>query len=278
MTQRTPVIAQPVTPGTPQGRTTVLVGDFGDAAWRALFHGLPDLGCAFSYVDDRTRIVAETVSLRPLAVLLPIRDAAGVTSAPLAARLAIEVPDVRVITLWHPERDRDQLVEVIRTGGELRSVASAQDLVDCVNGLHRTDALSVADADAVRALLVDLYPTRMVEILLTAVSSAHRALSADDLAQLVGVSRRTLSRNASETGWPTPEELIEWGRLLRASMTRWRESASLVALAHASGFTAPPALHSAAARLLDEDVVLPGALTPLGVSAALRRRLAELGS
>lgn len=278
MTQRTPVIAQPVTPGTPQGRTTVLVGDFGDAAWRALFHGLPDLGCAFSYVDDRTRIVAEAVSLRPLAVLLPIRDAAGVTSAPLAARLAIEVPDVRVITLWHPERDRDQLVEVIRTGGELRSVASAQDLVDCVNGLHRTDALSVADADAVRALLVDLYPTRMVEILLTAVSSAHRALSADDLAQLVGVSRRTLSRNASETGWPTPEELIEWGRLLRASMMHWRESASLVALAHASGFSGPPALHRAAARLLDEDVVLPGALTPLGVSAALRRRLAELGS
>src|SRR5690348_11404564 len=181
MSQQTPVIAHPLTPVRSRRGQTVLVADFGEAALRTLFRGLPDLGCAFSYVDDRTRIVAEAVSLRPLAVLLPIRDAAGVTAAPLAARLSTEVPDVRTITLWHPERDRDQLVEIIRLGGELRSVASAQDLVDCINGLHRAGALLAADTDAVRALLVDLYPTPMVGVLLVAVSLAHRALSVDEL-------------------------------------------------------------------------------------------------
>ena len=277
MSQQTPVIAHPLTPVRSGRGQTVLVADFGEAALRTLFRGLPDLGCTFSYVDDRTRIVAEAVLLRPLAVLLPIRDASGVTSAPLAARLGTEAPDVRTITLWHPDRDRDQLVEVIRIGGEFRAVSSTQDLVDCINGLRRGSTLSAAETDAVRALVVDLRPAAMVEILLAAVASAHRALSVDDLAQLVGVSRRTLGRNASESGWPAPEELIEWGRLLRASMMHWRETASLVALAHASGFTGPPALHRTAARLLDEDVVLPQALTPLGVSAALRRRLAMLG-
>jgi AraC-like DNA-binding protein len=252
------------------------VGFLGDAEFQAMFDGVTT-EFTLDYVSDRTLLVAAAVTRRPLAVLLPVRDGAGITCAPLAVRLGAEAPDVRVITLWRPEHDRDQLVDIIRIGGELLSIASVNELVDCLNGLHRTGALSAADTDAVRSLLADLHPASMVEILLAAVGSAHRALSVDDLAQLVGISRRTLGRKAAEAGWPAPEELIDWGRLLRASMIHWRESARLVAMAHASGFTGPPALHRAAARLLDEDVVLPGALTPLGVSAALRRRLAELG-
>lgn len=278
MARPTPVIAHPVTLPGPGKSGTVLVVDFGDAALRALFRGLPDLGCTFSYVDDRTRVVADAAALRPLAVMLPIRDEAGVTSAPLIARLSTEVPDVRTIALCHPERDRDQLVEIIRLGGELRSVASARDLVDCITGLQRTGTLSAADTDALRALLVDLHPASMVEILLAAVGSAHYRLSVDDLAQLTGVSRRALGRDTSEAGWPAPEELVEWGRLLRASMMHRREAANLVALAHVSGFAGPLTLRRAATRLLGEDAALPGALTPLGVGAALRRRLVELGA
>jgi hypothetical protein len=92
---------------------------------------------------------------------------------------------------------------------------------------------------------------------------------------VVGYSRRTLGRHSLKAGWPAPEELIEWGRLLRASLIEWREQSSLVALAHASGFTGPQALRRTADRLLGEKTALPVTLTPLGVSAALRRRLEQ---
>jgi hypothetical protein len=56
---------------------------------------------------------------------------------------------------------------------------------------------------------------------------------------------------------------------------QWREQSSLSALAHASGFPGPQSLHRAADRLLGEKTPLPSALTPLGVTAALRRRVAQ---
>ena len=276
MAHQTPSVAHPVTSRTPDDGPTVLVADVGDRTTTGLFRAIPDPGIGVVYVTDRARIVSQAVALRPVAVVLPVRDTHGVTTAPLVARLRTEVPDVRAITLWNPERDRDSLVEAIRAGGELVSVSSASDLTDALRGLRRPGVLSVADSHAVRSLLEELHPSWLVEILLSAVRSAHRGLSVDQLAALVGVSRRTLGRHASDARWPAPEEIIEWGRLLRASLIQWREACSLVALAHASGFPSAQGLHKATERLLGDDAVLPGALAPLAVSAAFRRRLSEL--
>jgi AraC-like DNA-binding protein len=276
MARRTPKVARPVTLPT-DSSATILVADVGDRAIRHLFRAIPVAGLVLRYVDDRARVVADAAAMRPVAVLLPARDRHGVTTAPLTTRLRAEVPDVRAITLWHPERDRDCLVETIRAGGEVVSIRSASDLADVVRGLRRSGALSGMEGEALRSLLADLNPPRLVDMLLSATHSAHRKLSVDDLAELVGVSRRTLARRASAASWPAPEELIDWGRLLRASLIQWREDRSVVALAHASGFASAQALHRAAERLLGYDLMLPGRLAPLGVSAALRRRLAVLG-
>lgn len=275
MAHQTPVIAHSVTRMRPDLAGTVLVGDFGSADLRSLFRELTRTEFTLSYVQDRTRLLAATVALRPVAVLLPIRDADGVTCAPLADRLRAEAPDIRVVTLWRPDHDRDQLVEVMRAGSELFAVTTSTDIVRCVAGLRVAGALSTSELDAVRALLVGVDPPWLVDILLAAVRSAHRSLSVRDLAELAGYSRRSLSRQSMQAGWPPPEELIDWGRLLRASLIQWRDQSTLVALAHAAGFTGPQGLHRAADRLLGEATVIPRELTPLGVGAALRRRLTQ---
>jgi AraC-like DNA-binding protein len=275
MAHQTPVIAHPVTPTRSDLAGTVLVGDFGSTGLRSLFRELTKTEFTLSYVQDRTRLLAATSALRPIAVLLPIRDADGVTCAPLAARVRAEAPDIRVVTLWHPDRDRDQLVEVMRAGSELFAVTTSADIIRCIAGLRAAGALSSVELDAVRALLAGIQPPWLVEILLAAVRSAHRGLSVRDFAELVGYSRRSLGRQSSQAGWPAPDELIDWGRLLRASLIQWRDRSTLVALAHAAGFTGPHALHRAADRLLGEPAEIPRALNPLGVCTALRRRLAQ---
>jgi hypothetical protein len=267
------MIAHPVTPAAVEFGRTVLVGDFGGTRLRTLFRELTRTDVTLSYVDDRTRLLAATVALRPIAVLLPVRDADGVTCAPLAERLATEAPDIRVVTLWHPDRDRDQLVDAIRAGSELCAVSSAADIVHCVTSLRASGALASAELDAIRALLAGIEPSTLVELLLTAVRSAHRGLTVGGFAEMVGYSRRTLGRQCLQAGWPPPEELLDWARVLRASLIQWRDQSTLVALAHAAGFTGPPALRRAVDHLLGEAAVLPLALTPLAVSAALRRRL-----
>ena len=274
MAHKTPVIAHPVTPVRSGRGGTVLVASFGGAEFQALF---ADVTTEFTldFVSDRTQLLTVAIARRPIAVLLPVRDAAGTTCAPLVTRLCAEAPDVRVITLWHPERDRPWLAEVIRAGSEPCTVTGADDVTRCIAGLRATGTLSAADLDALRTLLQDLQPTWLVEILLAAVRSAHRGLSVADFARLVGYSRRTLGRQSVQAGWPAPEELIDWGRLLRASLVQWREQSSLVALAHAAGFPGPQSLHRTADRLLGEKTPLPAALTPLGVTAALRRRVGQ---
>jgi len=274
MAHQTPVIAHSVTPGRSDRGGTVLVAFFGEAGFQALFAGVTT-DFRLEFVNDRAQLLAATIAQRPIAVLLPVRDAAGTTCAPLATRLCAESPDVRVITLWHPERDRASLAEVIRAGSEPCVAASTADVARCISGLRGAGGLSTSEVEALRSLLANVQPASLVDILLAAVRSAHRGLSVGDFSHVVGYSRRTLGRHSTDAGWPPPEELIDWGRLFRASLIQWREQSSLVALAHASGFSGPQALHRAADRLLGEKAALPATLTPLGVTAALRRRLAQ---
>ena len=274
MTHQTPVIAHWVTPTGPAKGGMVLVGHFGDRDFHTLFLGLTT-AFTLNFVTDRTQLIVMAIALRPIAVLLPVLDATGTTCAPLAVRLCTEAPDVRVITIWHPDHDRSHLIEAIRAGSEPFAARSGTDVARCIAGLRGAGTLSASEVDALRSLLADVQPAFLVEILLAAVRSAHRGLTVGDFSRLVGYSRRTLGRHSLQAGWPAPEELIEWGRLLRASLIQWREQSSLVALAHASGFTGPQALHRTADRLLGERTVLPVTLTPLRVSVALRRRLEQ---
>ncbi len=131
-----PMIAHSVTLLRSDGGGTVLVGFFGTAEFQAMF---TDVTTEFmlDYVNDRTLLLSAATTRRPIAVLLPVRDAEGITCAPLATRLCAEAPHVRVITLWHPERDRASLAEVIRAGSEPCAATIAADVARCLAGLRR---------------------------------------------------------------------------------------------------------------------------------------------
>jgi AraC-like DNA-binding protein len=231
-------------------------------------------GVALIFVDSRLALVARVEELRPRIVVFPLRDALGLPSAPLIGRLRMHVPDTRVLLLMAPGSSRSGLAEAIRAGGEPAAFECASELRAALSDTGHPDAPSARESEAIADLLAGLQPAVLVESLLFCVLHAHRHLLVDDLATWRGISRRTLTRHARAAAWPTPAELIDWGRLLRASVLQWRESSSLAALAHASGYHDAHALQRAATRLLTRSVSSARDLSPLRVSSDLRRRVA----
>jgi AraC-like DNA-binding protein len=87
-------------------------------------------------------------------------------------------------------------------------------------------------ADAVRRALGDLKPTAR-DAVLTVVARAHERLSPESLARLLGIRRKLLAGRLAEAGFPSPQPLIAWGRLIVAArmLEDAQRSADSVALA-----------------------------------------------
>jgi AraC-like DNA-binding protein len=110
----------------------------------------------------------------------------------------------------------------------------AHDLFDA--GRQGMDGLVIADQDdaprallslvehaesrslgaVVRRSLADIEPTIRDAVLL-AVTRAHERLSPEGLAQLLGLPRRTVSQRLADAGFPPPQRLLTWGRLIVAA-------------------------------------------------------------
>ena len=87
-------------------------------------------------------------------------------------------------------------------------------------------------ADTVRQALGDLKPTAR-DAVLTVVARAHERLSPESLARLLGIRRKLLAERLAEAGFPSPQPLIAWGRLIVAArmLEDEQRSADSVALA-----------------------------------------------
>jgi hypothetical protein len=209
-------------------------------------------------------------------VLLPLRDARGLPSAPLITRLREHAPNVRILLLISPGSSQAGLAEAIRAGGEVLVVGREDELRSV---LYRTEdawLLTTREYDATQALVAGLRPDDLRETLLFCVLEAHRRLSVGDVASSRDASTRALGRQVRAARWPSVAELIDWGRLLRVSVLQWRESSGLAALAQASGFASTRALQHAGERLLYRAIERPGDLSPLLVSSRLHRRVQRL--
>jgi AraC-like DNA-binding protein len=257
---------------------TVLAACFAQRPERAWFSALEAHNSAFSltYVESRVALVRRARSLSPCVVLLPVQDARGIPSAPLIARLRAHGSNVRVMVLLTPGSSRAGLAEAIRAGGEALTAGSEAELLAGLHEMDQTGPLSVREHDATRALLADIRPAELREMLQFCVMHAHRRLSVANVATERAVSSRKLGRETRASSWPTPSESIEWGRLLRASMLQWRESSSLATLARASGFASVRGLQHSAARLLHRSAESGGDLSPFLVSTLLNRRVQQI--
>jgi AraC-like DNA-binding protein len=69
--------------------------------------------------------------------------------------------------------------------------------------------------ELLRKALGDVPPTAR-DAALAVVSRAHERLSPEKLARLLGVRRRALTERLTRAGFPSPQRLIAWGRLIVA--------------------------------------------------------------
>jgi AraC-like DNA-binding protein len=113
--------------------------------------------------------------------------------------------------------------------------------------IERGEARSLAAA--VRGAFAERSPLAR-DALLLAVSRAHERLSAETLAHLLSIPRRSLSKRLADEGLPAPQRLITWGRLIVAGhmLEEPRRSADRVAVA--LGFPSGSAFRNTCQRYL----------------------------
>jgi AraC-like DNA-binding protein len=260
----------------PDHRVTVVVACMAGCPDEHAFASLRPAFLRLRFHANRASLLAVVRSIHPLAAILPPSDSHGLGAGPLIERIRLETPDVRTYVALGPSSSRVGLLEAIRAGGEVLRYRDSGDLHEFMNGLRSLPGLSHSELEATRALISGLQPPALAGVLHLCVQRAHESLGVGDVARAIGTSRRSLARRLHQEWWPPPLELIEWSRLIHASVLMWREAASLAALSHASGFATPDALRLAAHRRLGLSAEVPAVLSPLRVSVALHRRLAAL--
>src|SRR2546421_626538 len=76
--------------------------------------------------------------------------------------------------------------------------------------------LRVCERQVVREALAGVDATTRDAVLL-AVTRAHQRLSPEGLARLLALPRRTVSQRLANAGFPAPQRLLSWGRLIVAA-------------------------------------------------------------
>jgi len=96
------------------------------------------------------------------------------------------------------------------------------------------------------------------------------------LTRALGISRRTLNRATHRSGWPSPADLIGWGRVLRASAILWRGHEDVADVARLAGFRNSRALAAALERYVGSGTTLDD-LAPPRINQAIRRAISTGG-
>lgn len=224
-------------------------------------------------VEDRIDLMRLVTRTRPQAVLLPSIDVAGLPHTAIIERLRQDAPDVAVVVLVREGTTALGLTDALRAGADIISWQSAEHLASLVNSLLGTRDLMIPPSEVIKALCEGFSPKACASLLLYCVEHAPMRLNVDDIASDLGVSRRSLSRRLLQSHWPAPLELIEWARLLRASLSQWMGRSGSQSLVRASGFASTAALRRSADRLLGSGELSGRVLTPLYVTTMLRRRI-----
>ena len=137
----------------------------------------------------------------------------------------------RVLYVALPPARPQDLFEAGRFGVEGLVIADQDDSPAALQTIvEQASARGVTEA--VRALLRDVRPT-VRDAALVAVTRAHQRLTPEQLAHVLGIRRRALAERLESAGFPPPQRLITWGRLIvAAQMLEDRDrSADSVALA-----------------------------------------------
>ncbi|HEU4565347.1 MAG TPA: helix-turn-helix domain-containing protein, partial [Gemmatimonadaceae bacterium] len=126
-------------------------------------------------------------------------------------------PSVAVVPyLSVPATTPHDLFELGRFGLDAVIVAEHDDREDrrMLARIEQAEARGLTEA--LRRALGDVRPTAR-DAMLVAVTRAHQRLSPDSLSRILGVRRKLLGERLVQAGFPSPQPLIAWGRLIVAA-------------------------------------------------------------
>ena len=248
----------------------VILGCFGTApVGRTLREKVQRYGTILR-LDDRRALRKEIGARRPLAVLFPLVDERGMSTRPLVECVRREAPDALAVVCVPPGASTRGLADVLQLGAHLLAWPTDAELQHALDELLVPPSFDEADQIALDAMLGELAPPPMVNVVRHCTLFAHQRLSVAGLTRAIGVSRRTLNRATHRAGWPSPSELIDWGRVLRACALRWRGHDDVADVARLAGFRNSQALASALERYVGSGTTLDD-LVPLRINRAIRR-------
>lgn len=224
------------------------------------------------HVDDRRSIRKQLGARQPAVVLFPLVDQRGMSTRPLVECALREAPDALTVVCVPPGTSTRGLADVIQLGARLLAWPTDAELQHAVDELLLPAPFDDADRQALDAMLAELEPPAMVGIVRHCTLFAHQRLTVTSLTRALGVTRRTLNRATQRAGWPSPSDLIVWGRILRASVIRWRGRDEVADIARLAGFRSSQALASALECCVGSGTMLDD-LVPRRINDALRRAL-----
>jgi hypothetical protein len=222
------------------------------------------------HVDDRRSIRRQLGASQPAVVLFPLIDQRGMTTRPLVECALREAPDALTVVCVPPGSSTRGLADVIQLGARLLAWPTDAELQHAVDELLLPAPFDEADERTLDAMLAELTPPSLVGVVRHCTLFAHQHLSVTGLTRAVGVSRRTLNRTTHRAGWPSPSDLIVWGRILRASVIHLRGRDGAADVARLAGFRNVQALASALEHALGAGTTLDD-LAPVRINDALRR-------
>jgi AraC-like DNA-binding protein len=228
------------------------------------------------HVDDRRSIRRELGARQPAVVLFPLVDPRGMTTRPLVECALREAPDALTVVCVPPGTSTRGLADVIQLGARLLAWPTDAELQHAVDELLLPAPFDDVDQQGLDAMLDDLAPPEMLSLVRHCTLYAHQRLSVTSLARALGVSQRTLNRATHRAGWPSPSDLILWGRVLRASVIRWRGRDDVADIARLAGFRNAQARASTLERYVGSGTTLDD-LVPLRINHAIRRSLSTGG-
>jgi AraC-like DNA-binding protein len=232
-------------------------------------------------IRDRHQVVAcedwhellEACERQPVRVALVDLFAGGRTNFERVRHLKQRLPRLTLIAYVTVTADRaHDLFDAGRQGMDGLVIADQDDAPRALLALIE-HAESRSLGAVVRRALEDADPTVRDAVLL-AVTRAHERLAPDGLARLLALPRRTVSQRLSAAGYPPPQRLLTWGRMIVAAHLLEDHHRSADRIAAALAYPSGSAFRNICRRYLDAT---PSEIRARGgATYAIRAMLAEV--
>jgi hypothetical protein len=226
------------------------------------------------YLSGRASLVNRVAQSRPAILVVPTADARGASTGAAAGHARDASPDLLAVMLvtGRPGAFR-AIPEAVRADARVTCASTAKELRDIILQALGRYEVSTEELAQVGLVLDSVTSPLLRSALGEATLFAHEHLTVDILTARMRMPRRTFFRQLVADGAPLPQEILLWGRVIRASVAAWRREASPFALARTAGFSDMADLQAACASLLGREDIRPDELMPAVVAGALRQRL-----